>query len=114
MKIYKLISLLTSAEILLLKDFAQSPFYNKRKDTSMYIQKVIDLIKKTPDIKAFDDTLLYQKIYPNSTFSENKWRKLRSDATKLVEKFIGVLEQQKNDDNSYSLILFLKSMMLSI
>lgn len=108
MKIYRLLLLLTDTETSLLKDFAKSSFYNKRKDTSMYIQKIIDSIKKTPDIKDFDDTLLYQKIYPNSTFSDNKWRKLRADATKLVEKFIGVLEQQKNNDNSYSLILFFR------
>ncbi|NNC95510.1 MAG: hypothetical protein HKN92_08095 [Chitinophagales bacterium] len=85
-KIIDLLRNLTPKEIKRLNLFFESPFFNKNKKVALLFHSI------TSDYPEFSSKKikkehLYQKIYPNSGFSDKRFSYLVSDMQKLVESY---------------------------
>lgn len=88
-------STLDEEELKGLLPFLKSPFFNSNPS----IVKLYRLLRKYhPDFSSrqLNKEFIFKKIFPERAFDYNKLHNLFSDFTRLLEKYLSVLELQKN------------------
>jgi len=83
-KLIKILKLLSNKKLIKLKDFINTPYFNKDKKIGELIGY---LIAHAPTYEVTKEEC-FQKVFPNSVYDSAKLRRLFSKAFKLTEKFI--------------------------
>ncbi len=94
-KLIRVIRGLSKNEFRKFGDFIKSPFYNKNEKLS----KLYDFLKDTNgefEFASITKESLAEFVYPETKYDEQKIRTLVSDFIKMVEKFLVVIEEEKN------------------
>lgn len=83
--------------------FVQSPYFNVNQSIAQFAQVISEAIKygNLPILKPQD---FWKQVYNNEPYNNQKFLKLNSDLTKLLETFLA----QKEFESSESLITNLK------
>lgn len=94
----EILSSLTPQEFSRFGTFLKSPLYNKGNK----ILKLYALLKaeRASGYKSLDKQKIYEKVYKDNKFNDQKLRKLLHDFSKLLEKFIALAEYEKDEMHS--------------
>lgn len=103
-KLIKLLKLLSKEEMFRLGKFLRSPFFNY---TSSFISFYEILKKQYPDFeeKKWKPEKIWGKIFPAKPFHAQKFWRLCSDLSLLIEKYLIQLELENTDAQSEKLLI---------
>lgn len=96
MKLAKLFASLTKEEIKHLRKAIDSPLFN----TNPRVVKLFNVLRPShPKLKNDSTTRkkIFKKVFPKTIFSDQKLRKLYSEFTKVIERFLIYQTVEKND-----------------
>lgn len=104
MKLAKLFAALSKEEVKQLRKAIDSPLLN----TNPRIVKLFEVLRPNhPNLN--DEPIarkkIFQKVFPKAAFSEHKLRKLYSELTKIIERFLVYQTIKKNDFESQKILL---------
>jgi len=95
-KLIRILRGLSKTEFKKFGDFVKSPYYNKsEKAVQLY-----DFLKDNYSEYEIDDIMkesIAEYVYPEAGYDEQKIRTLVSDFIKLIERFLIVIEEEKNE-----------------
>ena len=103
-KLIILFKSLSPEEFRRFQKFLNSPFYNYSKTLTAFY----DLLKKyypkfdSPNLKK---EKVWKKLFPGESFDEAKYWRMTSKLSLLTEKFMAVLELEKNPDEEKKLVI---------
>lgn len=83
-KLIQILQSLNKYELIRCKKFLQSPFFNENNELLL----LFELITEKKNKLDFDETNLWNKIYPYTNYNDLKYRRLCSDLSKLIEEFL--------------------------
>lgn len=94
-KLIRFLSVMEAEQLQRFTDFIASPYYNTNKRVIALGEYLIQNIKATTD-DEMDREEMYQVVFPNEPYQDNKLRAMLSIVTKLAEDFL-VAEHVKNN-----------------
>lgn len=94
----------SSAEMRQLEDFIASPFFNKSQ-TAIRVFEVLKEAYPKFDSPVLERNNLFQQIFPDEKYNEQKLRYLLTDLTKLIEEFLCI--KAVSDEELFKLHLLL-------
>lgn len=94
LKLAELIEKLSSAEFRRLGDFIRSPFFNKNAN-ALSLYTLLEKIHSVQTSGKLTKEDIHNKIYPDREYNDSKIRSLISDFKKLTEKFLAIIECEK-------------------
>ena len=106
-KLIQLFSTLSPEELRRFRKLLQSPFFT----TNEHLLKLFDVLKKYAP--AFDSpkltkTQIFQRVFPNAAYDDNKMRTLMKNYTKLLEDFLLYTETAEQDRQQALLQVYAK------
>lgn len=107
MKDRKIIAALTQLSVYELNNFKKyilSPYFNVNENITKYLELILEWIKKGNFDDDVANEILWEKVYGNLPYHNQKFLKLNSDLVKLLEDFLA----QQEYDNMLSLRTNLK------
>lgn len=102
-KCIAIMKFLTPDELKELGRFVISPYFNRLND----VTRLFNILKKYHPqypAEAVDKRKIFNKLFPEKTYSDTRMRNLISDLGQLTEKFL--IQKSRNEDNYYKDIIF--------
>ncbi|MBK8552963.1 MAG: hypothetical protein IPL53_18635 [Ignavibacteria bacterium] len=103
LKLTELVLSFTPSELRRFGDFIRSPFYNKNKKLILIYEYFENTVASSSEILSKEE--LWNYINPGEKFSDSGVRSYLSDFKKLLEKFVIVIEEEKNLMNQKNILL---------
>lgn len=95
-KLVKAISELSAWELRHLGDFVHSPFFNKHERLTLLMDLVISLAPDFPE-EALERDRVYQMVFQNGPFDEQKFKDLLSLGTKTFKSFLAFYRLRQDE-----------------
>jgi hypothetical protein len=102
----KLIALLknfSKYELNRLKKFISSPYFNDQEDVLRLFELLHQVLKKNEqELEQLSKAKVWEKLYPRRVYDDTHFRRLSSDLTQLILRFM--VEEFRNDNNRAELL----------
>lgn len=103
-----ILRLLEQNELVRLRNFIQSPYFNLKEEMVTFLDVAIEYIGDGKEEVYIDNEVFWKKIYPDKSYEDVKFRKLNSDFNHLVEKFL--IQEEFGKDKQYQTLLKIQSL----
>ncbi|MFT5166007.1 MAG: hypothetical protein ACI8P3_001238 [Saprospiraceae bacterium] len=104
LKLFKLLQILTKEEFFRLGKFLRSPFFNYT-PTLVSFYKALKRYHPMFDSPRLQAEKLWLRVFPDKVYTEQKFRQLCSDLTRLAEKYFVQLELEQPEGKSQQLLI---------
>lgn len=88
-KVIRILKTFSGHEIRAFQDFVASPFFNKKPELTRFLEVLCSqVLGQAP--KRLKKKQVYDIIFPGKPFDDKEWRYLKSDLTRLAERFLTI------------------------
>ena len=103
-KLIILLKTLSKEEFRRLGKFLKSPFFNYSKPV-LSLYEILKNYFPTFESPKLTQENISRKVYPNTTFNPNKFWQLTSKLTRIIEKFIVIIELEVTPSKEEKLLI---------